>query len=317
MKISLVVPVYNEQVSLAEVLAKYVTDLKHICSIYKERNVTYEIIAVNDGSSDSSIKILTESARLNRNIRVINFDARYGKQAAITAGMEAASGACVVLVDIDILNPIGVIKRIFDEFLAGEQIVYAYRERFGLDKFSNDASEWFTNVSARLFGVSGHYVGRPRIALYSRNVVDVLVSLPAKNKFMRTMDNWLGWSIKMIEYASSYNKKEEREKNIRMAQQFKERGGDDVGRSKVREHTSALIYARTFLVISVLLVLTEIILLAVAGLSPVFHVFMWLIILFVLVITAAIFARAVLIKRVGVIHNREPEEMFNIKNVLN
>ena len=298
-------------------MAKYVTDLKHICSIYKEQNVTYEIIAVNDGSADSSIKILAESARLNRNIRVINFDARYGKQAAVTAGMEAAAGDCVILIDIDVLNPIGVIKRVFDEFLAGEQIVYAYRERFGLDKFSNSMSEGFTNVAARLFGVSGQYVGRPRIALYSRNVVDVLVSLPAKNKFMRTMDNWLGWSIKPIEYASSYNKREEREKNNRMREQFKQRGGDEVGRSKIREHTSALIYARTFATITAILIVTAIILLAAAKLDGLFHFFMWLIILFMAVITTAAFARAVLIKRVGIIRNREPDEMFSIKNVIN
>ena len=311
------VPIYNEQISLAEVMAKYVTDLKHICSVYKEQNVIYEIIIVNDGSTDASINILTESARLNRNIRVINFDARYGKQAAVTAGMEAASGDCVILIDIDVLNPIGVIKRVFDEFLAGEQIVYAYRERFGMDKFSNSMSEGFTSVAARVFGVSGQYTGRPRIALYSRNVVDVLVSLPAKNKFMRTMDNWLGWSIKPIEYASSYNTKEEREKNNRMREQFKERGGDEVSRSKVREHTTALIYARTALVITALLIITAIVLIAAADLEFMFHFFMWLIILSAGIITAVAYARATLIKRVGIIRNREPEEMFNIKNVIN
>jgi len=317
MKISLVIPIYNEQISLVEVLAKYVTDLKHICSIYRDKGVTYEIIAVNDGSTDTSIKILSESARLNRNIRVINFDMRYGKQAAVTAGMEAASGDCVMLIDIDILNPIGVIKRVFDEFLAGEQIVYAYRERSGMDKFSNSMSEGFTNIAARLFGVSGRYVGRPRIALFSRNVADVLVALPAKNKFMRTMDNWLGWDIRMIEYASSYNIKEEREKNARMQKQFKERGGDVVHRSKVREHTTALIYAHTFLAMTLVLLVTTIILHIVTGLGFIFFFFMWLVVFFSLVISVATYARAVLIKRVGIIHSRGTEEIFNIKNVLN
>ena len=317
MKISLVIPIYNEQISLAEVLAKYVTDLKHICSIYRERFVTYEIIAVNDGSTDTSVKILTESARLNRNIRVINFDTRYGKQAAVTAGMEAASGDCVILADIDILNPIGVLKRVFDEFLEGEQIVYAYRERFGMDKLSNNMSEGFTNVAAKMFGVPGNYTGRPRLALYSRNVADVLVALPAKNKLMRTMDNWLGWSIKPIEFASSYNRKEEQAKIAKMHRQFKERGGDEVHRSKAREHTSALIYARMFAVISFLLLVTAIVLAAATDLGFWFHFFIWLFVLFFTVITAAIFARAVLIKRVGLIHNRETEEIFNIQSVLN
>ena len=317
MKISLVIPVYNEQIELAEVLAKYVTDLKHICSVYKELNVIYEIVAVDDGSNDASVKILSESARLNRNIRIISFDARYGKQAAVTAGFEATTGDCVILADVDILNPIGILKRVFDEFLNGEQIVYAYRERVGLDKMANSMSEGFTNIAAKLFGVGGNYTGRSRISLYSRNVVDVLVALPAKNKLMRSMDNWVGWNIKPIEYASSYNKREEREKNHSMHKRFKERGGDIVQRSKIREHTTALIYARTFLVITALFLIIGIVLLAVLSLPFLFHFFLWLIIIMLVIITTTIFARATLIKRVGIIHNRETQEIYNIANVIN
>jgi dolichol-phosphate mannosyltransferase len=316
-KISLVLPIYNEQFALAEVLAKYVTDLKHICSIYREQGVSYEIIAVNDGSTDSSVKVLSESARLNRNIRVINFDARYGKQAAVTAGFEAASGDCVILADVDILNPIGVLKRIFDEFLEGEAIVYAYRERFGFDKLSNAVSEWFTNVAAKFFSVDGVYIGRPRIALFSRNVVDVLVALPAKNKFMRAMDNWLGWSVSIIEFSSSYNKKEERSKNNRMQQQFKERGGDEVARSKVREHTSALIISRVCMACAFLLLVTTIILHAAASLHFMAYVFLWIFVLGFIGVSLFTLANAVLVKRVGNIRNRAVEEIFNIKNVLN
>ena len=302
---------------MPEVLAKYVTDLKHICSMYKSLEVSYEIIIVNDGSTDAGLKMLAESARLNRNIRVINFDARYGKQAAITAGMEAAAGDCVILADIDILNPIGILKRVFDEFLNGEQIVYAYRERVGFDGLLNSASERFVNLAAGLFGIGGRYTGRARILLYSRNVADVLVALPAKNKLMRTMDNWIGWNIRPIEYSSGYNKKEEREKQNRMKQQFRERGGDIVQRSKIREHSTALVYAQVFSVITFILMVTAIILLAAAKLSVMFHFFIWLVILFMAIISVTVFARAVLIKRVGIIHNREAEEIYNIKSVIN
>jgi len=318
MKISLILPVYNEQIELAEVLAKYVTDLKHICSIYKEKNVSYEVIAVNDGSTDSTVKMLTESARLNRNIRVINFDARYGKQAAITAGMEASLGDCVILADIDILNPIGVIKRMFDEFLAGSEMVYGYREkRSGFDKMKMQMGEGFVSLAAGLFGIGGMYTGRPRLMLFSRNVTDVLVSLPAKNKLMRTMDNWIGWTITPIEFSSCYNKKEEKDKNARMKKRFKERGGDVVQRSKVREHTSAMIYAKTFFVLTVLLVATAVVLLIFAELPAMFHFFLWLVILFETIIAVTVYARAVLIKRVGIVHNRETTEIFNIQSVVN
>lgn len=317
MKISLVIPVYNEQIELAEVLAKYVTDLKHLCAAYQEQNVTYEIIAVNDGSSDLSAKMLSESARLNRNIRVINFDARYGKQAAVTAGLEEATGDCVILADVDIVNPMGVLKRVFEEFMNGHQIVYAYRESIGFERLHERASEAFTNLAAGLFGVSGRYMGRPRVTLFSRNVADVLVALPAKNKLMRSMDNWLGWSIRHIQYASAYNKREKRDKDAAMKNRFKERGGDIVQRSKVREHSIALLYARAFLIATVILAVTEVVLLIVAKLAFMFHFFMWLIILACILLAVAVFARAVLIKRVGLIHSRESEEIFNVASVIN
>lgn len=318
MKISLVVPVYNEQYELSEVLAKYVTDLKHICSTYKEKNVSYEVIAVNDGSTDSSVKMLADSARLNRNVRVINFDARYGKQAAITAGMEAADGDCVILADIDILNPIGIIKRMFDEFLSGNDIIYAYREkRSGFDRVKNQMGEGFVALASGLFGIGGRYTGRPRLMLYSRNVVDVLVALPAKNKLMRTVDNWIGWSVVPIWFSSAYNKKEELEKNASMRRQFKGRGGDVVLRSKIREHSTALLYARTFMLITAVLIITAIVLLAVGKLPGLFHFFMWLVILFMAIITVFVYARAVLIKRIGIIHTRETTEIFNIQSIIN
>jgi len=317
MKISLVIPVYNEQIELAEVLAKYVTDLKHICSMYKDENLSYEIIAVNDGSDDASVKMLVESARLNRNIRVINFAERYGKQAAVTAGMEAAVGDCVILADVDILNPIGVIKRIFEEFLNGEQIVYAYRERVGFDKFSNGISERFTNLAAGLFGIGGHYTGRPRLMLFSRNVADVIIAMPAKNKLLRTMDNWIGWSIKRIEFSSGYNRREERAKIMNMKEQFKKRGGDVVLRSKVREHSSALVYARAFLAATLVLIAVSVILLAVTEFPFMAYFFILLVTLFTAILTLMGFARATLIKRVGIIHSRETQEIFSIKNVIN
>jgi dolichol-phosphate mannosyltransferase len=317
MKVSLVIPVYNEQYELAEVLAKYITDLKHICSVYKELGVSYEVVIVNDGSDDSSVRILTESARLNRNIRVVNFDGRYGKQAAITAGMEVAIGDVVMLADIDVLNPIGILKRVFDEYVNGESIVYAYRERTGFDKFVNNTSERFTNMAATLFGVGGTYTGRPRISLFSRNVVDVIVSLPAKNKVIRAMDNWLGWSVQPIEYSSGYNKAEEREKNIQMKRRFDKRGGDVVQRSKIREHSAALTYARTVMVVAVMFFALAVVLASSLDLRFMFHFFLWLLVIMLCLVAVILYARAVLIKRVGIIHNRETQEIFNIHSVIN
>ena len=315
LKISLVVPVYNEQIELAEVLAKYIKDLKTVCGAKGHR--TYEIIAVNDGSSDDSVKMLREAARLNRNLRVINFDARYGKQAAVTAGMEAAVGDCVILADVDILNPVGIIERVVEEFLDGEQIVHAYRERSGFDRIQNAWSEGFVRFASGMFGIEGQYVGRPRVALYSRNVVDIMALLPAKNKLLRSMDTWVGYRIKGIMYASGYDKNEEKAKLKQAKERFEKQGGDVVQRSKVREHTSSLLYARTFVLLTLVLIVAAIVFLAFGRLGFVYHFFLWIIIVFMGIVSVMFLARAVLIKRVGTIHSRRTLEIYNIKNIIN
>ena len=313
-KISLVLPVYNEQTELSEVLRKYITDLKQTC--VSRAGTSYEIIAVNDGSTDDSGKLLAEAARLNRNIRVINFDARYGKQAAVTAGMAAASGDCVILADIDILNPVGIIERLAQEFFDGEQIVYAYRERMGWDKFQNAWSEGFLRFATAMFGVPGRYAGRPRISLFSRNVADIITELPAKNKLLRAMDNWVGYRIKSLVYAGQYNKKEQKEKEAAAKQRYKQHGGEIVQRSKVREHTTSLVYAYAFIAITLMMFVTEIILL-IAGAGFVYHFFLWVIIVMMSLVSITFLARAVMIKRVGIIHGRAVAEIYNIQNTIN
>jgi len=314
-KISLVVPVYNEQLELSEVLTKYVMDLKNI--VKNRPSTSYEVVVVNDGSNDDSTKILAEAARLNRNIRVINFDARYGKQAAITAGMAKATGDCVVLADIDVLNPFGVIEFIVNEYLEGHEIVYAYRERNGWDAFANGVSEGFVKFASGLYGVRGRYTGRPRVMLYSRNIVDVLNTLPEKNKVMRTMDAWIGYNIKNLMFSSEYDRREEKQKLREAKQQYIDRGGDVVQRNKVREHTSSMVYATTLLSLTFAMMLLGILFPIFLQMEFVHIFFWWLITTMVGFLSVALLARAAIIKRVGLIHKKDVVEIYNIKNTIN
>lgn len=315
MKISLVVPVYNEQEEILEVLSRYITDLKEICT--RQIGCSYEVIVVNDGSIDKSGRLLQDMANTNRSLRVVNFDMRYGKQAAITAGMEASVGDCVILADVDILNPIGIIRRVVEEYLDGEQIVYAYRERLGTEKVKKKASEFFLKIATRIFGVEGRYVGWPRITLFSRDVADVIVCLPSKNKFLRTMDNWTGYNIKNIVYTSGYNQRQENEYEWEAKQRFKRRGGDTVQRSKVREHTDSLIYAHTFALLTVMLFIGTMCLSIFLNIAFFYHLFSWVVVVFMFMVTVVSYARAALIKCVGVVHERPAEQIYNIRNVIN
>jgi len=328
MLISLIVPVYNEQDELPAVLARYIAELKQICA---ETASEYEVIAVNDGSSDDTLWLLKDAVQLNRKVRIINFDARYGKQAAVTAGMEAAVGDCVILADIDLGNPVGVISHITEKYLEGEHIVYAYRQRSGLNRFENWLSEIFTGIAAKAFGLKGHYTGRPRFMLFSKEVTDIIVALPEKNKLLRTMDTWVGYDIKTTMFPrdkealrNKRNKITKQKENQNRRNQNAEKAQDGISavsqsvrRSKVREHTASLIYARTFALLTLMAVIIEIGLLVFYTFGGFFHFFAWVVIALMILVTAVTYARAMLIKRVGIIHPPDTTELYRIKNIIN
>jgi glycosyltransferase involved in cell wall biosynthesis len=310
MKVSLILPIYNEQLALGEVLTRYIADLKSITP-------DYEIIAVNDGSSDGSGEFLLEAARLNRKLRVINLDGRFGKQAAINAGMEAAKGDCVILADVTLRNPLGILKRVYGEITGGENIVYAYREREGADAFKNSLSNAFTRFAIGFFGVDGRYTGRAHVMAYTRSVIDVLVALPNKNKLLRTMDNWVGWNVAQIEYPAETTKAGAQKKEAAVAEKFKKLGQETPQRSRVREHTASQHYAYAFVIMALIVLGSAITMLAVGGVEFMYHFFAWLTFVAISFVAVILFARAAVIKRVGIIHCKSTTHIYTIKNVIN
>ena len=315
MKISLILPVYNEETVLHEVLAKYIKELKTISE-------EYEVIAVNDGCTDGSFDILLSAGKLNRNLKIINFDARYGKQAAITAGMEAAKGDVVILADIDITNPVGVLKKVVDEYKKGALIVHAKREVSRSARIKMRASDKTVYLGTKLFGVRGNYVGKVNISLYARTVADVIVALPDKNKYLRTMENWVGWDVSTIVYASGYNKAEEKMKLQQSEKKLKQQGKQPALRDKTREHTSSIIYAWACLALSVIVLFVGVTFALLGGFSVVVlpfsaHLMAWLLFLLLLMVTLMFALRAVLIKRIGIIHSKYKQKIYVIKSVIN
>lgn len=313
-KISLVLPVYNEAKILQEVLAKYVKDIKSL-------NTPYEIVAVNDGSTDESLNILLSAAKLNRNLRIINLDGRYGKQAAITAGMDACdkNSAAIILADIDILNPIGVINLIVEHFQKGSQIVYARRDVLnGRDKIKLSLSDRIVNLGLRFFGIKGNYTGKTNISLFSRSVADVILSFPDKNKYLRTVDNWVGWEIDYISYPSGYNKTELKRKQAQASLVKKSKFHDtEAPRDKMREHTPSLYYALTISIISLALLCVGIYFAVELKPSFYYQLILWLSFILTAFVAPLFYIRAVLIKRVGIIHGAGTEKIYVIKNVVN
>jgi len=313
MKISLVIPVYNEQEILAEVLEKYTSDLKNVC---KEIEGTYEIVAVNDGCTDESVRILKDHAKLNRNIRIVNLDQRYGKESAITAGMEATTGDIIILADVDLLNPIGIFEKILIEYFEGSNIVYAYREGIGFENTRRKVSDRIIRLATKVFGVEGKYTGKANIMLYSRAAADVLIAIPNKNKYLRTMDNWTGFEIKKIQYSTNYTKQEIRAKVQVAKLTARANGCPYAHRSRAREHTPSKIYSLTCLLLSVLLIGGWIALLQFTNIQWMWTLVVSITAFMLLLASFLFFARAIMIKRIGTVHKDE-ETLYIVESVIN
>ena len=315
-RISLVLPVYNEVAILQQVLDKYLLDLKQSCK-------SFEIVAVNDGSTDGTEDILLEYAKLNRNLKVVNLDGRHGKQAAIVAGMDLVDprSQVVVLADIDILNPVGIIKRVLDLISAGEQIVYARRENFGFDKVKAITSDIWTKLGAKMFGLEGRYTGKSNVSAFTRDVIDVMNTMPERNKYLRTMCPWVGWSIDFITYASGYNKIEEQNIIAQAKKQSEEapmvKTHKPVARDKVREHTSSIDLVYAFLITAFLIGIFGIIYETVLG-GPIWvHLFIWMGFIVLIGLAFVLYTKAILVKRVGVLHKNNSGRLYDIQSVIN
>ncbi|MDR1917881.1 MAG: glycosyltransferase [Christensenellaceae bacterium] len=313
MKVSLILPIYNEQLILETVLEKYIADLQ---DIQERTDAKWEVIAVDDGSGDKTPAILIKFAKKYRNFKVITLDGRYGKQAAITAGFGVADGDVVMIADIDLLNPKGVLSQIYKAYQNGKNpIVHGYREFIANEKRDAVISDFFTRLATKLFWIPGRYNGKIQVALYSSDVADIIRSQPTKNKYMRTMNNWVGYEIKEVWFLSEYNRTELKEKMAELKYRQSEFAPVFVPRDKGREHTATRIYALLFMVLAIFAFVFAIVTMkhsvlaycfAMVGLGVVLWIF-----------SALFFLKSMLLKRVGILKYKNGETLYEIRSILN
>ncbi|MCL2587485.1 MAG: glycosyltransferase [Firmicutes bacterium] len=316
MKISLIMPVYNEQEILGEVIAKYKTDL--VQTVKNLGGTGYEFIAINDGCSDNSVEVMGAEAKLNSNFKIVNFDQRYGKEAAIAAGFEMATGDVVLVADVDLLNPLGVLERLVEEYVDGSNIVYGYRERIGKEARKDWISDLFVRMGTKIFQIEGQYMGKANVMLFSRPVADILREFPERNKMMRMMNSWSGFEIAIMGYASNYTKQEVKRKIAEAKALDKRQGNPQVIRSKAREHTPSKIYAITGLLMAVAFIMGWVALdMFMDNLSLWWHLVLCFILIIIILCSLMFMARSVMIKRIGTLHNKEDSVMYVVKGVVN
>lgn len=185
--LSVVVPCYNEQDSLAELVKR----LAATCRANVENN--YEIIIVNDGSSDATWAKIIELSAHYPEIVGIDLARNHGHQLALTAGLSVARGDRIFIIDADLQDPPELLSEMMAQLNAGADVAYGQRTQ-------RDGETWFKKSSAAIFyRILQRLTDAPiptdtgDFRLINRRVLDVLLSMPEQHRFVRGMVAWIGF----------------------------------------------------------------------------------------------------------------------------
>ena len=192
--ISIVTPFFNEGVG---VLHFYQT-LTH--SLDNLTDFDFEIICIDDGSKDETLSHLIDSSKKDPRIIVLELSRNFGKEAAMSAGIDEAKGACVIPIDADLQDPPSLISIMLKEWQKGAEVVLAKRIDRSTDSFmKRKTAEIFYRLHNALSSLKiPENVGDFR--LMDRVVVDALKKLPERQRFMKGLFAWVGFNTVTIEY---------------------------------------------------------------------------------------------------------------------
>lgn len=190
---SIVAPVYNE----AGNLERFYQEVKLVLDGTDE---PWELLLVNDGSTDESLSIMHRLAEGDNRIKVINFARNFGHQIAVTAGVDHACAAAVILIDADLQDPPAVIPRLIAEWKRGFDVVYAVRaQRRGEGFLKRLSAKIFYRLLHRITDVNIP-VDTGDFRLMDAKVAAVLRQMREHRRFIRGMTSWVGFRQTGIEY---------------------------------------------------------------------------------------------------------------------
>ncbi len=193
---SIVVPIWNEQDVIPEMY-------RRVSSIMDTTSEHWELLCVNDGSTDNSLSMLLQLREEDPRVRVIDFSRNFGHQVAITAGSDFADGDAVVIMDADLQDPPETILKLIEKWREGYEVVYAVRtERQGESRFKL----WTASVFYRLLqSITDVHIPLDTgdFRLMDRRVVAAMRRLREKHRFMRGLSSWVGFKQIGVEYERS------------------------------------------------------------------------------------------------------------------
>lgn len=191
--ISVVAPAYNEQ----EVLEEF---YKRVTRVLSDLGCQYEIVLVNDGSKDNTLALMRELHQNDSHLTIVDLSRNFGKEIALSAGLDHTRGDVVVILDADLQDPPELIPTMLDAWREGHDIVYAVRTQ-------REGETWFKKASANAFykviqRVSNIYIPRNTgdFRLMSRRAILEMGKLRESHRFMKGLFAWIGFPSKPIYY---------------------------------------------------------------------------------------------------------------------
>ncbi len=191
--LSVVVPVFNEQEVLREFYQRTATVLSGI-------DASAEIIFINDGSSDYSLTVLQDLQAEDSRVAIVDLSRNFGKEIAMTAGLDHACGDAVIIIDADLQDPPELIPEMIEAWRHGFDVVYAQRRsRAGESAFKKATASLFYRLMQKISRVQIP-VDTGDFRLLSRRAVEALSGLRERHRFMKGLFSWIGYPQKAIAY---------------------------------------------------------------------------------------------------------------------
>jgi glycosyltransferase involved in cell wall biosynthesis len=191
--LSVVVPMYFEEEVVDECYKK-------LTSVLEDNQYNYEIVFVNDGSTDKTPELLKALADRDKRVKVVDFSRNFGHQTAVTCGIDMSKGDAIVIIDADLQDPPEVIKSMVDLWKQGYDVVYGKRAK-------RKGETWFKLATAKMFYKFLQYMSEVKIPrdtgdfrLIDRKVAEVFKAMPERNRFIRGMIAWIGFNQTFVEY---------------------------------------------------------------------------------------------------------------------
>ena len=191
--ISVIIPVFNEEKNIFSVYNRCISVLDSI-------GEDYELIFINDGSTDTTFQLIYQLSESDARVKYINLSRNFGHQIAVSAGLDACNGSYAVIIDADLQDPPELISNLYTKAQEGFDVVYAKRQlRKGETFFKSVTAKFFYRLLKKITTINIP-LDTGDFRIISRKVINVLKQMPEQQKFLRGQIAWVGFKQTAVEY---------------------------------------------------------------------------------------------------------------------